>query len=285
MFKWVSEFFGLAKNYIIFALLLSLSFFLISTNNNVHTRGLQTIGLITTSYLEDGIVGIINYFTLIPKNEELQRENAQLIDLTSKIRRALAENNQLRAMLKLRNENSPPLIPANVVGRTLEGGRYFVTLDVGEGSGVAIGDPVVTGNGLVGTVTATSGNFCLVRTLLDSDSRITTRLVEASADGIIVKGENDNLDMKNVSRRYEVNKGDVVETSSLGSLVPPGIVIGVVIEATGEMGNIFKQIKVQPAVEFSSLSVAFVMQYSPLKEARDLEMKTLKTNPKNPVGK
>ena len=211
MLKWVSEFFSLAKNYIIFALLLSLSFFLISINNNVHTRGLQTIGLITTSYLEDAAKGIINYFTLVSKNEELQKENAQLIDLTSKIRRALAENEQLRAMLKLQNENPAPLIPANVVGRTSEGGRYFITLDAGEGSGVSVGDPVVSGSGLVGTVTAVSGNFCLVRTLLDSDSRIAARLMNASADGIIVTGENDNLTMKNVSRRYDVKKGDVVE--------------------------------------------------------------------------
>ncbi len=285
MLKWVSEFFSLAKNYIIFALLLSLSFFLISINNNVHTRGLQTIGLITTSYLEDAAKGIINYFTLVSKNEELQKENAQLIDLTSKIRRALAENEQLRAMLKLQNENPAPLIPANVVGRTSEGGRYFITLDAGEGSGVSVGDPVVSGSGLVGTVTAVSGNFCLVRTLLDSDSRIAARLMNASADGIIVTGENDNLTMKNVSRRYDVKKGDVVETSSLSSLVPPGIVIGIVMEATDQTGNIFKQIKVQSAVDFSYLSAAFVMQYSSSKEAHDLEMKTLNANPKNPTGK
>ena len=88
------------------------------------------------------------------------------------------------------------------------------------------GDPVVSGGGLVGTVTATSGNFCLVRTLLDSDSRIASRLVSASADGIIVAGENGELKMKNVSRRYDVEKGDIVETSSLSSLVPPGIIIG-----------------------------------------------------------
>ncbi|MFZ1081060.1 MAG: rod shape-determining protein MreC, partial [Candidatus Kryptoniota bacterium] len=195
---------------------------------------------------------------MVSKNEELQKENAQLIDLTSKIRRALAENEQLRAMLKLQNENPAPLIPANVVGRTSEGGRYFITLDAGEGSGVSVGDPVVSGSGLVGTVTAVSGNFCLVRTLLDSDSRIAARLMNASADGIIVTGENDNLTMKNVSRRYDVKKGDVVETSSLSSLVPPGIVIGIVMEATDQTGNIFKQIKVQSAVDFSYLSAAFV---------------------------
>jgi len=285
MFKWLSEFFGLAKNYIIFALLLCVSFLLISTNNNVHTRGLQTISLVTTSYLEAGVDGIINYFILDSKNEELQKENAQLVDLTSRIRRALEENQQLRAMLKLRNESSALLIPANVVGRTTEGGRYFITLDVGTNSGIVVRDPVVTGSGLVGTVTATSGNFCLVRTLLDGDSRIAARLMKASADGIIVAGENDALTMKNVSRRYDVTEGDIVETSSLSSLVPPGIEIGVITEATDETGNIFKQIKVEPVVDFSSVSVVFVMQYGPSSEARSLEEKALEGNQKITAGK
>jgi len=274
MLKWVSEFFSFAKNYIIFALLLSLSFFLISTNNNIHTRGLQTIGLVTTSYLEDGISQIASYFSLSSKNKELQQENAGLIDMAAKIRRALTENDQLRSMLRLRNESATPLTPANVVGRTSEDGRYFITLDAGENNGVHIGDPVVSGSGLVGTVFAVSGNFCLVRSLLDNDSRIAARLVNASADGIIVPGELGNLEMKNVSRRYGVNKGDLIETSTLSSLVPPGIIVGVVTDAIDETGNIFKHIDVQPAVDLSSISTAFVMQYSRPKEATELETKT-----------
>ncbi len=275
MFKWISEFFRFAKNYIIFALLLTLSFLLISTNDNVHTRGLQSIGLLTTSYLEKGIRGIISYFTLVSRNKELQEENAQLIDMASKIRRALAENDELRAMLKLRNENPAPLTPANVVGRMSEDGKYFITLDAGESSGVRPGYPVLSGAGLVGTVITVSNNFCLVRTLLDSDSRIAARLVKASADGFIIAGRSGDLAMENVSRRYAVEKGDVVETLTLSSLVPAGIVVGVVTRTKDETGNIFKQIDVQPAVDFASLSAAFIMQYTRPAQAVNLEMKTL----------
>jgi rod shape-determining protein MreC len=276
MFKWISEFYRLAKNYIVFALLISFSFLLISTNNNIHTRGLQTIGLLTTSYLEDAVKSVTNYFSLSSRNAELEQENAQLIDLMAKIRRALIENEQLRAMLKFRSETVAPLTPANVIGRSSEEGKCFVTLDVGENDNIRVGDPVVTGNGLVGTVVAVSRNFCLVRTLLDSDSRIAARLMNASADGIIVAGEIGQLGMKNVSRRYAVARGDIVETSSLSSLVPPGIIIGSVSSAADEAGNIFKEIEVQPAVDFSSITAAFVMQYNRPSEAIDLEKREMK---------
>jgi len=276
MFKWISEFYRLAKNYIVFALLLSFSFFLISTNNNVQTRGLQTVGLLTTSYLEDAVRSVGDYFTLKSRNTELEQENAQLIDMMAKIRRALIENEQLRTMLKFRNETQAPLVPANVIGRSSEEGKCFVTFDVGENDNIRVGDPVVTGDGLVGTVIAVSRNFCLVRTLMDSDSRIAARLMNASADGIIVAGEVGQLTMKNVSRRYAVARGDIVETSSLSSIVPAGIIIGSVSSAFDEPGNIFKEIEVQPAVDFSSITAAFVMQYNRPSEASDLERKELK---------
>jgi len=278
MFKWLSEFFALAKNYIVFALLLSLSFFLISTNNNVHTQGLQTIGLVTTSYLEAGVKDVLNYFALSSKNEDLERENAQLVDLISRMRETMIENQQLREMLKLKSQSSAKLVPADVVGRTSESGRYLVTLDVGSDNGVEVNDPVVNGRGLVGIVSAVSGQFCLVKTLLDNDSRIAVRLVNAAADGIVVAGSFGQLEMRNVSRRYAISEGDLVETSTLSSLVPPGIVIGIVSRATDEPGNIFKEISVQPVVDYTSISAAFVMQYSPPTGAVDLEKKSRKNS-------
>ncbi len=278
MFKWLTEFFRLAKNYIVFALLISLSFFLISTNNNVHTRGLQVLGLFTTSYLESGVHDVISYFGLASRNRDLREENAHLIDLIARIRAAMTENEQLREMLKLREQSHTPLIPADVIGRTSDGGRYFVTLDAGSASGVRVGDPVVTGTGLVGIVFAVNDDFCLVRTLMDGDSRIASKLVNASADGLIVAGDFGQLAMKNVSRRYLVNPGDLVETSSLSSLVPPGIPIGMVTKATDEPGNIFKQIDVQPAVNFTSISAAFVMQYTHPPEASKLGREALRKN-------
>ncbi len=271
----MAEFFGLAKNYIVFAVLLSLSFFLISTNSNVHTKGLQVLGLVTTSYLEAGVSDVVGYFSLAAKNKELQEENARLVDSIERTRAAMTENRHLREMLKLREQAHRPLIPADVIGRTAAGGRNFITLDVGEKKGVAVGDPVVTGTGLVGIVAAAGSDFSLVRTLLDVDSRIAAKLVNASADGLIVAGSFGRLSMMNVARRYPVQPGDIVETSSLSTLVPPGIDIGMVTSVKDQRGKLFKKIEVQPAVDYSSVSSAFVMKYSRPPEAVKLEKEHL----------
>ncbi len=276
MFAWISEFFSFAKNYIIFALLLALSLFLISTNNNSYTRGLQTVGLVTTAYLEAGVQDITGYFLLASRNKELLEENARLINMAAKSHQAMDENEQLRQMLDLKSRSSAPLIPGTVVGRTTDGGKYFLTLNIGSSDGVHIGDPVVNGSGLVGIVTDASGSFSLVRTLFDSDSRIAARLEKTSADGLIVAGGFGELKMNNVARRYHVVKGDFVLTSTLSSLVPPGIVIGVVSKVIEQPGDIFNKITVQPAVNLSSIFAAFVMQYTPPSGAARLEREALK---------
>lgn len=275
MFKWLAEFLGLAKNYIVFALLVSLSLLLISTNNNVHTRGLQVVGLFTTAYIQSGVDDVIGYFSLASKNRELQEENARLIDLNARTRAAMAENEQLREMLNLRKQSGYPLVPADVVGRTSEAGRNFITLDAGEKDGVRVGDPVVAGTGLVGIIAAVGEDFSLVRTLLDNDSRVAAKLVNASADGLIVTGSFGELAMKNVARRYSVEPGDLVESSSLSTLVPPGIPIGMVTEAKDQPGQLFKKIDVQPAVNYTSISNMFIMMYSRPAEAIKLERERL----------
>ena len=276
MFTWISEFFSLAKNYIIFALLLAISLFLISTNDNGYTKGLQAAGLVTTAYLEAGVQHIVDYFLLSSRNKELLRENARLIDLAAQTHLALDENEQLRQMLNLKSHLTTPLVPGSVVGRSSDGGRNFLTLDIGSDDGVHVGYPVVNGSGLVGIVSNVSGRFSLVRTLLDADSRIAARLVNATADGLIEAGSYGELKMSNVARRHDVKKGDIVETSTLSSLVPPGIVVGIVSKATDKPGNIFKEITVQPAVDFSSIFAAFVMQYKPPTAAATLEKEAIK---------
>jgi rod shape-determining protein MreC len=269
MWSWISEFFRFARNYVTFAILVSISLFLVASNGGSKLGDLQTVGLVATAYLESALNGIRSYFGLEAKNRELEDENARLIDETARIRHSLLENDQLRKMLKLQQTSEYKLLPADVIGRTSDGGRSLMTLDIGSKDSVQVDYPVVSGDGLVGIVIAVSPHYCLVQTLLDKESRIAARLVGASADGIIDAGEFGLLTMKNVPRRYEVKAGDVVETSTLSSLVPPNLTIGTVSKAFDRRGDIFKEIEVVPAVDFSSISVAFVMKYKKPPDAEE----------------
>ena len=54
-----------------------------------------------------------------------------------------------------------------------------VTIDAGSGDGVEVDDPVVNGDGLVGTVTAVTGGTAQVTLLTDHSSAVSAKVVPA----------------------------------------------------------------------------------------------------------
>jgi len=85
-------------------------------------------------------------------HSELEEARKQSVGVSA----ALAENAQLRKLLSLDRGGAIPSGYEPVTGRVIARSPtvWFadVTIDVGSGNGVAVNDPVVNGDGLVGTV-------------------------------------------------------------------------------------------------------------------------------------
>ena len=60
-----------------------------------------------------------------------------------------------------------------------------VTIDVGSGDGVAVADPVVNGDGLVGTVSAVTGGSAQVELIADGSSAVSAKVVPLGVQGVI----------------------------------------------------------------------------------------------------
>ena len=56
-------------------------------------------------------------------------------------------------------------------------------IDVGSGDGVAVDDPVVNGDGLVGKVTAVTGGAAQVTLISDQLSAVSAKVVPAGVQG------------------------------------------------------------------------------------------------------
>src|SRR3954452_10375564 len=104
------------------------------------------------------------------ENSELKAEVAQLRKEVANKQMAIGENSQLRGLLNL--DKSGPLasykpVTGRVIGRSPTVWYSSVTLDVGSGDGVRVNDPVVTSDGLVGKVSATTGSTSEVTLITD----------------------------------------------------------------------------------------------------------------------
>ncbi|MBD3235815.1 MAG: hypothetical protein GF330_03850, partial [Candidatus Eisenbacteria bacterium] len=157
--------------------------------------------------------------------EQLARRTLDRVQL----REALRENDRLRTMLGFAERQSRRLVPAQVVGRSVE--RFGERLTLAPSGGAAIpGQPVVSTDGLVGCVTDTSGGVCRARTLRHGGLPVSGMLADRRHVGMLrwapVRRE---LRMEGVPIQAVVETGTLVLTSGYGGLFPKGLPIGQVV--------------------------------------------------------
>jgi rod shape-determining protein MreC len=205
------------------------------------------------------------------KLKKLRAENAQLRAAATLNAYAASQNAYLRKLLDYRNS---PHFPADYTAvstqvlSTLQPayGRQII-IDAGTADGVRLGSPITIDQGLVGTVTQVASHTAQVTLLVDATSNVAARDVSTrpTATGLIRHaGRGDQLILDRVGKDLNVREGDVIVTAGspqgkLPSLYPAGIPIGKVTGVNQNDVDIYKQIQVQPYVDFTSLEAVIVL--------------------------
>jgi rod shape-determining protein MreC len=133
-----------------------------------------------------------------------------------------------------------------------------VTIAAGSSSGIHVGTPVVTADGLIGHVTNVSRGTAQVTLLTDANSAVPARDVTHHVLGLIRQGQGSSLILDLVSKQLPVKKGDIVVTQGtvdrhLPDLYPYGIPIGRVQSVgTSDIAS-YLSIQVTPFAQFDSL--------------------------------
>ena len=209
---------------------------------------------------------VYGYFAaLVHVKSENEKLKAQINELRQKVllsEAARAQNAQLRRQLKFVDS---PLFPSDytAVNTRIIGWRNEfderVVIAAGRNNGIHQETPVVTSYGLVGSVTQVSGSAALVTLLTDESSAVQARDQDSGALGIVRQGEGEgSLIVDRVTKDKQVSEGDAIVTAGTRSkqypsLFPANIPIGYVISVGQSDTAPFKQIQIQPFVDFSSL--------------------------------
>ncbi|MCX7878286.1 MAG: rod shape-determining protein MreC [Ignavibacteria bacterium] len=272
LFTYIGNF----KEYLIFSALIVISIILIFQNQNIQIRFLRAAAVAVIGTVQDSFSFIPNYFKLEDENKTLRETNLNLSVELSKLKEAKLENIRLREMLQFKMSMPIKTVSAKIIGKTLIQTRNNITIDRGTSDSVFSGMPVITDKGLVGKVVATSSSYSIVQILLNKDLKVSSKNQRSRVDGIISwDGENNRIQMKNVSKSADVLVGDVIITSDYSNTFPPGIPIGYTVEV-GTVDNLFKKIEIEPFVNFETLEEVFVLTYLPDEERKELEKKYTK---------
>jgi rod shape-determining protein MreC len=203
--------------------------------------------------------------------ERLRRENGELRRSLILNESALQDNVQLRELLKYRDGAKFPddfrAVSAAVLTNPQSRFDQRVTIAAGSDDGIKAQDVVVNDRGLVGQVTKVFSNQSSVTLITDEDSAVrATDVTFPSAVGILQPGSGGgSLILTRVSKQKVVRKGDVIITAGspgrgqLPSLYPRNIEIGIVSSVGENDTDLFKQIQVEPFVDFSALRSVLVL--------------------------
>jgi rod shape-determining protein MreC len=197
---------------------------------------------------------------------ELQTARVQSVGASA----ALAENAQLRKLLSLDHGGAIPSgyrpVTGRVIARSPSVWYADVTIDVGSGEGVKAGDPVVNGDGLVGTVAATTGGSAKVTLIADGSSAVSAKVVPVAVQGVIKPevGNPGALILDFIDSTKRVHKGQVVVTAGwraegLASRFPPNLPIGEVTRASLTQQEAQQLVHVRPYADLRDLDLVQVL--------------------------
>jgi rod shape-determining protein MreC len=204
------------------------------------------------------------------ENKRLRKENDRLRQQAIQNQTAVRQNAELRRFLRYLKGPTFPRdyrgVAAQIIGRTPGQFEQQVVVAAGRTDGIALNDPVVVPDGLVGKVTKVSRSNALVTLLTDETSAVSAIDLKTNASGILRHGlsPGGSLVMDRVTKDQVVLPGHVVVTAGwrsgkLASIYPRGIPIGVVSFAGQLDTDIYKQIEVDPFVDFRSLDSVIVL--------------------------
>lgn len=209
-------------------------------------------------------------------------ENGRLKDELATVRvqavagqEAVQENAQLRKLLEL--DHDPVIatsafdpVTGRVIARSPTVWHSSVTIDLGSGDGVVVNDPVISGDGLVGEISAVQPSSSDVNLITDHTSAVSAKVLPDGVQGVIRPsvGDPEDLVLDFINSTKTVGVGQTVVTSGwraqgLASLFPPGIPVGDVAKASVVEQEASQQVHVRPFADLANLDLVQVLTGGP----------------------
>ncbi len=189
----------------------------------------------------------------------LQAEQAQSAE------RLANENRQLRGLLELKPGLTVKSVAAEVMYEAADPFSRKLYIDRGLAQGLLPSSPVITEGGVIGQVTRVYPLTSEVTLLTDRDAAIpllnTRTQLRAAAFGGVAQGS--ALELRFVSANTDVKVGDVLHTSGVDGVYPPGLPVAKVTLVERQADGGFTKVELAPLASVDRVRHVLVLE--PLK--------------------
>jgi rod shape-determining protein MreC len=193
------------------------------------------------------------------ENERLRGRLARAEEENHQYREAILSSERFQKLSGFRAQREIPMVPANVIHQDLSPWFQSLIIDQGAAAGIRPGMPVITDSGVVGLVSGTTPGASKVLLVVDPQSRVDAYVERTRARGTVRGTSGHDCDFEYVLRHENIEEGDLLLTSGLGTVYPKGLVVGRVASVDRKTSGLFLGAKITPAVDFTRLEEVFVI--------------------------
>lgn len=161
------------------------------------------------------------------------------------------ENENLRKQLGFFERESFQHITANVISRSVSPIDSVFIIDRGTDDGIKEGSAVVVSDGhLIGKIISVSSKTSIVQSILGRGAKSAISLLNSSRTLGVSEGNGSALlFLRFVPQNETVTVNDLVVTSGLEAMIPPGLIIGIVTSVERDSAAPFQEAVVEPLID------------------------------------
>ena len=173
--------------------------------------------------------------------EAARRKLAQQSQRANQVEQLALENKRLRKLLELRNRVTTPSQAAEVLYDAADPYSRKLIIDKGLAQGIEAGSPVIDESGVLGQVTRVYPLVSEVTLLTDRDQAIPVLNARTGARSVAYgdpSPHGGSLELRFMAGNADVKPGDILTTSGVDGVYPPGLPVARVqkVERRAESG-------------------------------------------------
>jgi rod shape-determining protein MreC len=201
--------------------------------------------------------------TALANEEAARRQLASQAERASRVEQLVIENARLRGLLDLRPNLSVRSQAAQVLYEAADPYSHKVVIDRGAIGGILIASPVINETGVLGQVTRVYPLSSEVTLLTDKDAAIpvlNTRSQARSAAFGSAGVAGSGMEMRFMAGNADVQVGDLLTTSGVDGVYPPGLPVAKVASVDRKVDSGFARIVLTPAAQPDGVRHVLVLE-------------------------
>jgi rod shape-determining protein MreC len=211
---------------------------------------------------------------------------ARQSERAARVEQLMQENDRLRSLLALQPALQVRSIAAEMLYEASDPYSRKLFISSGANQGVMAGAPVMVESGVLGQVTEVYPLSAMVTLLTDRDAAIPVINTRTQQRGAAFGGAKGGsaMELRFMAASSDVQVGDILTTSGLDGVYPPGLPVARVSQVEPRADAGFDRILLTPAASFDSVRHLLVLEPMALQMPPRPEPKTPDKSASKPTG-